>query len=65
MSPTPNVELKVAIIRKYGTSLAAAEAFGIHSKTLSLIINGRYFPSEDLKKKIAGKLAAKVEVLFR
>ena len=59
-----NWELKIAIIRKFGTQTEFAREVGLREDRISRIIQGRMYPTEYDKEIISAKLGKKKEELF-
>lgn len=59
-----NLELKIRIIRKFGTQTDFARVVGVREDKLSRLINGRVYPTEWEKEIIAQKLGATPQELF-
>ncbi|MDD5613443.1 MAG: helix-turn-helix transcriptional regulator [Candidatus Omnitrophica bacterium] len=65
MKPKPNYKLKAEITRRgYWLKDFAVKA-GVHPKTLSLVITGRYLPTDAIEKKIAKALRMSRKKLFQ
>jgi transcriptional regulator with XRE-family HTH domain len=58
------VRLKKEIFSKGYRVYAFADAVGIHSKTLSMILGGSLIPTENLQNRIAEKLGKSRKYLF-
>jgi transcriptional regulator with XRE-family HTH domain len=56
--------LKTALTLERLSQRSFAQRVGIREETLSRVIHGRYRPSYDMKKKIAGDLGRPVQELF-
>jgi transcriptional regulator with XRE-family HTH domain len=64
MKPTPNMTLKVAIVRAGTTARAVAKRARLHETRLSAIANGRIVPNENEQRRIARALETTVDYLF-
>lgn len=53
MKPTPNIALKVAVVRTGSTNTQVARRARIHPSRFSAIANGRIIPNETEQKRIA------------
>ena len=62
--PTPNLKLKSQIILKGYTVGNFARKVGIHPRTLSIIMSGRYIPSDETETRIAKALGVKRSSIF-
>lgn len=59
-----NVKLKIAIIEKYGSQVAAAKAFDVREDRLSRIVHNRVHVSDDEKRRICWRLQKPIRELF-
>ena len=53
-----NIELKIALIRRFGSQSAAAKPLRIREPRLSQLVNGRRDPTADERKRLAVALNA-------
>ena len=49
-----NIELKCALIRRFGSQIAAARELGIRESKLSYVVRGHAKPSERERKALEG-----------
>ena len=59
-----NLSLKIKIFEKGITQRTLSKKIGIPESMLSMLINGKYIPTDQEKKKIADALECKREELF-
>jgi len=58
-------ELRLAILKTYGTQMKAARALGIHQSRLSCLVTGYYLPWPEEAKRIREKLGVSLSVAQR
>ena len=51
-----NLELKIALIRRFGSQVEASQQLGIRESKLSYIIRGHVQPTEREREALEGKL---------
>jgi len=58
MNESMNVELKIAIIRRFGSQIRAAKPLRIDGSRLSKLVNGHCGPTAEERKRLAVELGA-------
>jgi len=60
-----NLELKAAIVRRYGAQYPFAAALGIRESTVSAVVRGHRVLNDEEKSKWAAALGGSVKKLFQ